>query len=167
MKPWLRYTGQAIAYAAFAGVIGVLSTSPAYRHQAEGDATIKLSLRHAGKLISACRDRTPEELANLPANMRAPQICERERSPLTLELDIDGTPVYSEILPPRGLHNDGRASVYRRLSVPAGEIQVSVRLKNDVNQEGFQYETSRRLTLKPAQVLVIDFDEQNERFELL
>ena len=99
--------------------------------------------------------------------MRAPQICERERSPLTLELDIDGTPVYSEILPPRGLHNDGRASVYRRLSVPAGEIQVSVRLKNDVNQEGFQYETSRRLTLKPAQVLVIDFDDQNERFELL
>ena len=167
MKPWLRYTGQAIAYGAFVAVIGVLSNSPAYRHQAEDAATIKLSLRHAGKLISACRDRTPEELANLPANMRAPQICERERSPLTLELDIDGTPVYSEILPPRGLHNDGRASVYRRLSVPAGEIQVSVRLKNDVNQEGFQYETSRRLTLKPAQVLVIDFDEQNERFELL
>ena len=167
MTPWLRYVGQAVAYAAFAGTIAVFSNGPPYHHQDTDSATIKLSLRHAGVLVSACRNRTAEELANLPANMRAPQICERERSPLTLELDIDGSPVYSEVLPPRGLHSDGRASVYRRLTVPAGAIEVSVRLKDDVNSEGFQYQASRRLELQPSQVLVIDFDEQNGRFELL
>ena len=167
MTLWLRYSGQTVVYGAFAVLLGVCSTAPAYRHLPEDMATIKLSLRHAGKLITECRDRTPEEMANLPANMRAPQICERERSPLILELDLDGESVYSEVLPPRGLHGDGRASVYRRLSVPAGSMQLSVRLKDDVNAEGFQYETSREVLLAPAQVLVIDFDEQNNHFEML
>lgn len=167
MTAWLRYAGQALVYGTFAALLGVCSTDPAYRHLPEDMATIKLSLRHAGKLVSECRDRTAEEMANLPANMRAPQICERERSPLLLELDIDGKSVYSEILPPRGLHGDGRASVYRRLTVPAGAAQISVRLKDDVNSPGFQYESTQAVVLAPARVLVIDFDEQNNRFEML
>jgi hypothetical protein len=162
-----RLLGQALAYAAFALAIGVFSSAPAYRHLPEDAATIKLSLRHAGKLVSACRDRTPEEMQNLPPNMRAPQVCPRERSPLTLELDIDGSRVLSEVLPARGLHGDGRASVYRRLTVPAGAVEVSVRLKDDVNAEGFQYQSTRAVTLEPAEVLVIDFDEQRGVFEIL
>ena len=161
-----RYAGQAFAYAAFVILIGVLSRTPSYQHLAPDLATIKLSLRHAGQLIGECRERSVAEMADLPPNMRAPMVCPRERSALTLELDIDGESAYAETLPPRGLHGDGRVSIYRRLSVPAGKVRVDIRLKDDVNLEGFQYQTSRSVDLAPAETLVIDFDEHNERFEL-
>ncbi|NJN51509.1 MAG: hypothetical protein HC809_06760 [Gammaproteobacteria bacterium] len=164
MTVWRRYLGQGVAYAAFVAVVGYLASGPAYQHLAPELATIKLSLRHAGALVADCRDRTAAELQSLPPNMRAPQICPRERSPLTLVLLLDDEPVYSEVLPPPGLHKDGRASVYRRLSVPVGEVRISVKLKDDVRTAGFQFEHSARVNLLPAQVLVIDFDEQAGAF---
>lgn len=157
---WLRYPAQAVVYAAFVGFVGALAPGPTYQHLAPGLATIKLSLRHAGALVTDCRARTAQELAALPPNMRAPQICPRERSPLQLELRLDDERVYAETLPPRGLRKDGRVSVYRRLSVPAGDVRVAVKLKDDVRTDGFQFERSGTVRLAPAQVLVIDFDEQ-------
>jgi hypothetical protein len=158
-SPWARYLGQAAAYGAFAAVVGLLAPGPTYRHLAPELATIKLSLRHAGELVADCRERTAAELAELPPNMRAPQICPRERSPLVLELRLDDAPVFAETLAPRGLRKDGRVSVYRRLSVPAGDVRVAVKLKDDVRVEGFQYARSETVRLAPAEVLVIDFDE--------
>jgi hypothetical protein len=161
-----RYLAQVAAYGAFMAVVGLLAPGPSYRHLDPDQATIKLSLRHAGALVADCRDRTPAELAQLPENMRAPQICPRARSPLTLELALDGRDVYAEVLPPRGLRKDGRVSVYRRLSVPAGTMQVAVKLKDDVRVPGFQYERIAQVTLAPAEVLVIDFDESLAAFVL-
>ena len=157
---WGRYLGQAAAYAAFIGFVGLLAPGPTYQHLAPGLATIKLSLRHAGALVADCHERTVAELTALPPNMRAPQICPRERSPLQLELRLDDERVYAETLPPRGLRKDGRVSVYRRLSVLAGDVRVAVKLKDDVRADGFQFERTGTVTLTPAEVLVIDFDEQ-------
>jgi hypothetical protein len=160
----LRAIGQLAAYGAFVTLLGCLEPGPAYEHLAPELATVKLSLRHAGALLADCRNRTAAELAQLPPNMRAPQICERERSPLQLELRVNDAPVYAETLPPRGLHNDGRVSVYRRIPVPAGPVHVAVRLKDDVRADGYQYAREATLTLAPAEVLVIDFDEHAEEF---
>jgi len=162
----LRYVGQVLAYGAFIWVIGALSNA-AYQHLPEDEATVKLSVRHAGKLVSECRERTQQEMADLPANMRAPLVCPRERSPLVLELDIDGQLVISETLPPRGLHNDGLASVYRRLSVPAGRLEVTVRMNDDVNVEGFPFQATKTVELAPADVLLIDFDNAEQRFDFM
>jgi hypothetical protein len=99
--------------------------------------------------------------------MRAPLICPRERSPLHIELTLDDELVLSEILPARGLHSDGRASMYRRLSVPAGKTRITVKLKDRLNSDSFQYSFSREVLLKAGKNLVIDFDEQSQSFELL
>lgn len=160
-----RWLGQALCFLAFMAFIGVLSNSPAYRHLDANTATIKLSLRHAGQILGECRQRTPEELADLPANMRMPEVCPRERSPLQLELLIDDTLVLSRILPARGIHSDGRASAYERLSVPAGELRVTVRLKDNMEADDFHYTASRRLNLGPGSNLVIDFNVQTREFE--
>jgi len=157
---WGRYLGQAAAYAIFVGFVGLLAPGPTYQHLAPGLATITLSLRHAGELVADCHERTAAELTALPPNMRAPRICPRERSPLQLELRLDDERVYAETLPPRGVRKDGRVSVYRRLSVPAGDVRIAVKLKDDVRAEGFQFERTGTVTLAPADVLVIDFDEQ-------
>jgi hypothetical protein len=58
--------------------IGYFATSPKYRQIPDDVALIKLSISHLGD--RECRKRTPEELAKLPPNMRAPMDCPRERS---------------------------------------------------------------------------------------
>mgnify|MGYP001811622592 CR=1 FL=1 len=167
MSRYLKYGGQVVAYGAFALLIGFFSRAPVYQHLPDGMATIKVSLRHAGQLLGECRQRTPEEMANLPPNMRAPMVCPRERSPLLLELDLGGERVFSELLPPSGLHGDGRAAIYRRLTVPAGHTEIEVRMKNDVRSSSFHFESRYAGVIEPAQVLVIDFNEQAGRFTFL
>lgn len=149
---------QGVLYGLFALVIGVFSHWPPYRHLAPDTALVKLSLVHVGKPVADCRQLTATELAKLPPNMRAPTQCPRERSPVTVELDIDGAPAVRTVAAPSGLSRDGASAVYQRLPVPAGERLLQVRLRDDVRADGFAYTLERRVTLAPAQVLVIDFD---------
>ena len=93
-----KYLGQMAIYGLFMVLLGVFSSAPTYQHLPEDMATIKLSLRHTGQLLGECRERSSQEMINLPANMRAPLVCPRRRSPLLFELDIDGENVYSEEL---------------------------------------------------------------------
>lgn len=154
------WVGQLLLYGLFALAIGVFSQWPVYRHLPADAALIKLSLVHTGKRVGECRERTAEELARLPPNMRAPTICPRERSPVTVELDIDGEPAVRVVASPSGLSGDGASAMYRRLTVKAGERLVAVRLRDDARSDGFAYTLERRVTLSPAQVLVIDFDAE-------
>ena len=75
-----------------------------------------------------------------------------------LEVDIDGKPAARMSAPPSGLSRDGASAVYRRLPVAAGEREFAVRMRDNARSAGFDYTLERRVTLKPAQVLVIDFD---------
>ena len=77
MNRAMRYAGQAALYALFALVIGYFSTSPRYHHLAPDQGLLRLSFKHPGKIKADCRQRTPEELAKLPANMRTPLDCKR------------------------------------------------------------------------------------------
>lgn len=164
MSERLRWLGQAVAYALFIAFVGYFSNSPSYRHLPEGMSTIKLSVRHSGKLLGECHTLDAAELANLPATMRAAQSCPRERSPLLLELEVNDKTVLSRSMEPRGLHDDGMASMYQRLTIPSGDIDVKIRLKDHIGQEDFPYRAERRIHLAPAQVLVIDFDSQKSEF---
>lgn len=162
-----RWAGQGAAYALFAAFIGYFSNSPAYQHLPPDQAMVKLSLRHSGQLLGECHQLDAEELAKLPATMRAPADCPRERAPLELVLEVNGETILDELIMPRGLHQDGMASMYRRVNVPSGPVTLKVRMKDHPGQKDFPYSAERELTLRPAQVLVIDFDSENGRFEFL
>jgi len=153
--------GQIFLYGLFALVIGTFSHWPPYHNLAPGDALVKLSLVHTGKPIGDCRQRTPEELAALPPNMRAAQTCPRERSPITVELDIDGVPAARVEAAPSGLSKGGASAIYRRLLVASGDHLIAVRLRDNARDDAFGYTAERRVTLSPAQVLVIDFDAEH------
>ena len=157
LRTWLL---QAVLYGLFALAIGVFSHWPTYEHLAPDIALITLSLVHTGKPVGDCRSRTAEELAALPPNMRIAVTCPRERSPVTVELDIDGVQAVRAEAEPSGLSRDGASAIYARLPVPAGEHLITVRLRDDVRHAGFNYSAERRMTLAPAQVLVVDFDEE-------
>ena len=61
MNKVASYALQGVCYAAFMGVVGYFSTSPAYEHLPPGQAVVKLSLQHAGQRKQACRERSAEE----------------------------------------------------------------------------------------------------------
>ncbi len=133
----------------------VLSAWPSWRALPEGTAVVKLAFSHGGK--RQCRQLTEEELEDLPPNMRREKICDRERPPVQVELEIDGTTVFTDALPPTGLAGDGPSQVYERFVVPAGRHALAVRLSDDPAKEGFEYAAERQVTLAPEQNLAIDF----------
>lgn len=157
MKRAFTWTGQALLYGVFALVIGVFSRWPLYHPLAPDRAVIKISFIHNGQRIADCRPYTADELDKLAPNMRAPMKCERERSPVLIEVDVDGKSIYQHNAAPSGLSRDGPSAVYYRLEVPAGSHRISVRLKDNKLADSFAYQHEETVTLKPAQVLVIDF----------
>ena len=159
MKRAISWAGQGVLYALFAIFIGVFSHWPSYRNLALDQALIKVSFVHHGKRVNECRRRTAEELAKLPPNMRAPLLCQRERAPVRIEVDVDGVPAYAAVAMPSGLSRDGASSVYHRFALSAGTHRIAVRLKDSAGGGGFDYSREANVTLKPAQVLVIDFDD--------
>ncbi|MCF8199746.1 MAG: hypothetical protein K9J42_13335 [Sulfuritalea sp.] len=148
--------GQIILYGAFAAFIGYFATSPTYQQIPDDVALIKLSMSHLGG--RECRKRTPEELAALPPNMRAPMLCPRGRSDIKLVLELDGKPMFETMMHPTGLSGDGISTVYKRFEVKAGTYQLSAKMNDNLINPGFNHVKEAKVTLKPAQVLVIDFN---------
>ena len=157
MPKVLQYIGQFIAYALFAMVVGYLATQPAYTHMDPEEALIKLSFSHAGAHIRECRKLTQEELNRLPPNMRRPTDCPRERVPLLIELELDGTIIYHDTLPPSGFSGDGASTAYRKFPVTAGAHHLVARLRDSRRADGFDYEKAVDVSLTPQQNFVIDF----------
>ncbi len=151
------YGLQAVCYAAFMTVVGYFSTSPAYKHLPPGDAVVKLSFQHAGQRKEACRERSAEELAKLAPNMRATSVCPRERAPVSVDVQMDGKPLFAVVAPPSGLAKDGASTVYRRIAIPAGEHRFAARLTDTADGSG-AVDAARTVDLRPGRVLVIDFD---------
>ncbi len=154
----LRWLGQAVLYAAFAVAVGYLSTSPPFRQLADDQALLRLSLLHPGKPVGDCRTRSAEELARMPPQMRTPLDCPRERSPVTVRVELDGRTVIDESFAPTGLRRDGASAGYRRLAISAGAHTLRVQLNDDARRAGFAYERVATLDVKPGQIVLIDFN---------
>lgn len=154
------WAGQLLLYGLFAAAIGVFSQWPRVHPIEPGQALIKLSFTRVGKPVGDCRKPSAEEQARLPPNMRAPEICPRERSPITVQVDVDGQRALQRIAAPTGLSKDGAAAVYERLVVPAGERRIAVQLSDDVRARETPYRREATMQLATGQVLVIDFDAE-------
>jgi hypothetical protein len=161
---WRSIVLQVPAYAAFAAFVGYFSSAPAYRELAPGMALVKLSLIHAGEPKHPCRERTAEELAKLAPNMRDALECPRERSDVTVELEMDGQVLYRISAPPSGLRHDLPSAVYRRLAVPAGRHVFRARLA-DTPDGAFRHEGRATVDLPPGRALVIDYVASRGGFE--
>lgn len=148
--------GGLLTLALFFGVAW-LSVAPSWRSVPENMALVRLSFTHSGDRSATCRDRTPEELAKLPPNMRATQICDRRRPPIYVELVVDGELVYAAESAPSGLAGSGPSRMYERVLLPAGSHSLVVRMRDNPATTGFDFEAERQVDLKPEQSYVIDF----------
>ena len=148
--------GQIVLYGAFAAFIGYFSTNPIYKQIPDDVALVKLSMSHLGG--RECRKRTADELAKLPPNMRAPLDCPRGRSDTKIVLELDDKPFYEVIMKPTGLSRDGVGTVFKRFELKAGTYKLAARMNDNLVNPGYNFVKEEQVTLKPAQVLVIDFN---------
>lgn len=163
----LRYAGQAAIYLLIAVILGYFSDSPRYTHLPAGTALIKMSFAHGAERKGECRRLSREELLELPANMRKPVDCPRERIPILLRLSLDGEVIYEAALPPTGLAGDGPSRVYERFVVPAGRHSLGVALRDSGRESGFDYESEKEIDLAPAASLAIGFRAETGGFTFL
>ncbi|MCI0431153.1 MAG: carboxypeptidase-like regulatory domain-containing protein [Rhodospirillales bacterium] len=163
----LRFVGQAAVYAAIALLLGYFAQSPLYSAFPDDMAQIKLSFVHGAEPRGECRRLTQEELEKLAPNMRKPIDCPRQRLPLLVELLVDGEPLYRASVEPTGLSGDGPSRVYERFTVSPGGHLVTVRLRDSARAEGFDYERTEQVVLRPGQNLAIDFRAETGGFLFL
>ncbi len=159
-----NYFAQALLYGLFILFIGFFASSPTYTRVEEGYATVKLSLRHTGQLLGECKILTHEELQKLPPNMRLKKVCPRERSAIEFQFLMDGIEVYHNIIEPAGLHNDGKAKLYHRFTVTAGNHQITARLKDHMKLDKYNFQETQNVSLLSGGILVIDFDPVEKKF---
>ena len=126
MNKIFRYGLQIFNYLIFIMVVWYFSIKPPY-HQLEDDqAVIVLSFTHATKIREACHKLSQEELMKLAPNMRLPTNCPRERSPLNLELYLDGMQKKKGIIP-AGVKERWEAAEYIQLKIGnAGGLKAKI-----------------------------------------
>jgi len=151
--------GQAVLYALFFIPLAYLTHTPNYQQLDTDMAVLKVAVRHAGKIVGECTTLSASEYANLAANMKRPEVCPRERSPLELTLLLDGETLYRDTIPASGLHSDGVSSMYKRFVVPAGTYHLQLQMNDDVATQGNTWELDQHIELQPAQVLVANFKD--------
>jgi hypothetical protein len=164
MSKAIRFALQALSYALFMAVVWYFSFSPPFRQLEPDQAVITLAFAHAGERREECRALSPEEMAKLPPNMRRPADCPRERSPIVVDLLLNGEPAIKEVANAPGLYSDQGVSLYRRVKVPAGEHLLSVSMNDNVRVEGPTFTHEQRVNIKPGQMLVVDFDSDERKF---
>jgi len=153
----LRIALQALFYLPLMALIGYFSQAPKFAHLGKDEALLRLSIAHAAERRHACRERPAAELARLPPNMRNAQDCPRERSPILVELEIDGVIAYRTEVAPAGVQRDGLATLYHRMPVAAGSHRIAVRMR-DRPGGAFNHVKEETLVLAAGDALVIDFN---------
>lgn len=155
---------QLLLYVAFAVLVGYFSIAPRYQYADAGVATIKLSLSHAANRIEECVRLTPDEINARARRGESLSDCERERLPLTVEIEIDGATVLHVNAAPSGLWSDGPASVYERFDIAAGEHTITARLRDSARDNGWDYQHTETVVLHPGRYFTIGFRAETGGF---
>jgi len=163
-SPLIRVATLALSFGLFSLMVGWLASSPEYRLLDADKAVVSLSFTHAGQRLEPCHTLTPEELAELPPNMRSATDCPRGRRPILVEFQIDGDLLYSETLQPSGIWADGESNVYQRFQVLAGPHRLFIGMRDSDRQAGFDYQQETRVAFEPSQHLLIEFDQEQKMF---
>lgn len=164
MTKVLRYPLQVLNYTLFMLLVWYFSAAPPYRQLQPDQAVITVAFAHAGERIEECRKLSQQELARLPPNMRAPLDCPRERSPVSVQLLLDGKLLLEEVARAPGLYSDLGVDIYRSAKVPAGKHMLAVQMNDNVRVEGPTYTHKETVTLEPTQLLVVNFNSETGKF---
>lgn len=173
------------AYALPAALLLLLPTAlifylsdASYSFYTPDSSQLKLSFKHTTPRVVECdeRGRLEKEIEKykklLKETKRVPmhQVsleCGRERFPALVEVYVDGKRLLRKTYKPRGLRRDGAVYVYERFNLKAGRHRILVKMRTTGRKEGYDYVFEREIDIKPAHVVVIDFDEIKDSFVIM
>ena len=156
-SPPVRYAGQVAAYAAIAALVGYFSTQPSFANLGPDAALLKLSFIHAGQPLKPCRRYTSAELAKMPTTRRRPTDCERGRWPVTVELDLDGQPLYRGRTSPPGCGTTARPRCMRASRFPPAGTGSMRGSGTTARSRASTIPAPRIVELAPGENFVVDF----------
>lgn len=154
---FFRYVLQAFNYSVFMAVIWYLSTGPEVHQLKKDEAVLMISFSHAGKLKEPCTKLSYEELMSLPANMRVPMSCPRERSPVIIEARLDGDLMFNQTVEAAGIFKDGGVDIYHSIKVSAGMHHIEIKMDDSIRDQGFNYSLDEDVEIAPAKILLVGF----------
>lgn len=157
MAKILRYPLQALNYFVFMALVGYFSSAPSYTHLDGDKAQVTLAFGHAGQTREPCRKLSADELQRLAPNMRKPMDCPRERSPVVVELLMDGEMLLEVTANAPGFFEDGSVDIFRSVRVPTGRHRFEVRMNDSVRVDGYTHTASYEAELERARLMVVDF----------
>lgn len=163
MNGVLRWVGQAVAWLVFAALVGVFAHWPVFSQIPEDYGELTLSLAHLTERVGPCIQRTPEELAELPPNMRIPEECPRERVPAVIEVTVDDRTLLARSVRPAGLFSGGRVYLVESWPLPAGTYTLQLRLRDSPREQGFDKEQQFELRLSRGASAVLDVGDGEAR----
>jgi hypothetical protein len=105
--------------------LGAGSRAP-WQASEEQDAVLRFSWRAVAEATEACRPPTEDEIAALPQHMRPTEVCEGERVPYRLRVELDGEGVIDEVLRAAGAREDRPIYVFDELRLAPGAYRVRV-----------------------------------------
>ncbi|MDA1299505.1 MAG: hypothetical protein O2868_05455 [Proteobacteria bacterium] len=153
----------AVLFGSVALILGYLTDSPEYQVLPEGQTELKFVVRHSGKRLGVCKVPEAADMAKLAPNMRQLEVCPSEKSPMAVELRLNGQLRYSGQVAPSGIHNDGVIALYRRFSIDAGSLDLHLRLKSDIRQEAFSHDFRQTISTGQDSIVVLHVDDSGVR----
>jgi hypothetical protein len=103
------------------------SSAPLGTH-ATREGILRLAWSARPERLETCREQSAGELAELPAHMRQPLVCEGFAASYRLEVLYNDRPVAEQVVRGGGLRQDRRLYVFRELAVPPGDARITVRM---------------------------------------
>jgi len=144
-------------------VVAQFSVAPTYSPIDEDSAQLTLTMRHETERVQPCVELSSDEIKErLERGEEIPE-CPRERVPAYVELSIDGEKLLDKRYSPSGVFNDGPAYAYEKITVPAGEHEVEIRMR-DSRKDVYNYTFTEEVEFDEAESLVIEFDEDAQEF---
>ena len=148
----IRFAAQLALYLPLMLILGYFSTEPRFSAVAPGEALVRISFIHATERREKCRSRSEAELAKLAPNMRAALDCPRERTPLEVQLELDGRLVPNQPV----AHDAGGVDEdeERNAGEPAEEPRPTEVLRTDFfvkMPKDKEYKRIRRVAMHAAQ----------------
>ena len=155
---WLSVV-QVVTLCLLGAGLGYLADSPKLTVVAPGSTTLKLMVRHSGKVIGQCEELDEASLERKAANMRQVLVCPREKSPMAIRLTVNSRMVVDEIINPSGIHHDGVLAYYRSFEVQEGRLNLEVGMTENAVQDADERVFSYDIEATSASIIVVQLDD--------
>ncbi|MBI5044153.1 MAG: hypothetical protein HZC10_10090, partial [Nitrospirae bacterium] len=140
------------------------------------ESFFRLSLKHQGQRLIPCDDKAfireqaerykklLEETNKVPMQLIKMGDCSRERHPVYIEARIDGELKLVKSYRPTGIKKDGPSFAFERISLPPGQHEIDIRMRDSGEKDSFEYTYKEKIKFESGKMIPLDFDSASKSF---